>query len=315
MAVKTEFTPDDFAEILSQYDVGIYLDSEAIQQGTVQTNFFLETTKGKFVFRYYENRTKESVLFESHLLSFLVKQGFPCASQIESTTGSCVNIYRHKPYALFEFVDGQPVENPTDHHKQQLIETAAQLQKLTADYYSPYTEYRWNYSPELCQTLAQAAAKQLNNKDANNKLAWLTDQLAMLELPASLPKGVCHCDFHFSNILFKRDELVALLDFDDANYTFSQFDLIGMIEYWACPYPANTPDMACAQKIAQAYEQYRPLVASEQNHLYDVYKLSILFDCIWCFARGSSEDFYEKRKIAALANLGRQNFCQQLFPN
>ena len=315
MATKTEFTPDDFREILSQYDLGSYLCSEAIQQGTVQTNFFVETTEGRFVFRYYENRTKESALFESHLLSFLVKQGFPCASQLESITGDCVNIFRHKPFTLFEFIDGQPIEHPSAHYKQKLIETAARLQNLTVDYHSPYTEYRWNYSPELCQTLAEAAAKKLNNKDAKNKLAWLTDQLAMLELPPSLPKGICHCDFHFSNILFKGNKLVALLDFDDANYTFLQFDLIGMIEYWACTYPAFSPDMAHAQAIVRAYEQHRPLAASEQQHLYDVYKLSILFDCIWSFARGSSEDFYEKRKIDALTNLGKQNFCQELFQN
>lgn len=314
MAIKTKFTPDDFREILSQYDLGIYLYSEAIQQGTVQTNFFLETTKGKFVLRYYENRAKESVLFESHLLSFLVKHGFPCSSQIENIEGSCVNLYRHKPYALFAFMEGQPIENPTDQHKQQLIEKAAQLQKLTMGYYSPYTAHRWNYSPELCQTLAQAAAKRINNREAYSKLAWLTEQLTMLDLPQSIPKGICHCDFHFSNILFKDDELVALLDFDDANYTFLQFDLIGMIEYWACSYPANTPDMVRAHKIVQAYEQYRPLAASEQKHLYDVYKLSILFDCIWSFARGSSEDFYEKRKIDALTSLGRQRFFEELFP-
>lgn len=40
MAVKTLFTHNDFVNILSQYDLGAYTQSEAIQQGTVQTNFF-----------------------------------------------------------------------------------------------------------------------------------------------------------------------------------------------------------------------------------------------------------------------------------
>ncbi len=50
MAVKTPFTQQDFASILSQYDLGTYTQSEAVRQGTVQTNFFIQTTQGKFVF-------------------------------------------------------------------------------------------------------------------------------------------------------------------------------------------------------------------------------------------------------------------------
>ena len=50
MAVKTPFTPDDFVAILSQYDLGDYAHSEAIQRGTVQTNYCIRTTQGRFVF-------------------------------------------------------------------------------------------------------------------------------------------------------------------------------------------------------------------------------------------------------------------------
>ena len=53
MAVKTPFSPADFVHILAQYDRGAFTQAEPIQQGTVQTNFFITTTQGKFVFRYY----------------------------------------------------------------------------------------------------------------------------------------------------------------------------------------------------------------------------------------------------------------------
>ena len=41
MAVKTPFTHDDFVHIFSLYDLGQYTGSEAAQQGTIQTNFFV----------------------------------------------------------------------------------------------------------------------------------------------------------------------------------------------------------------------------------------------------------------------------------
>ena len=72
-------------------------------------------------------------------------------------------------------------------------------------------------------------------------------------------------------------------------------------------------DATKARSIVQEYMKHRPLTPIEQQHVYDVYKLSILFDCVWYFGRGAANDFREKRKIDALTNLGRQEFFDELF--
>jgi Ser/Thr protein kinase RdoA (MazF antagonist) len=167
----------------------------------------------------------------------------------------------------------------------------------------------------VCRTLAQAEAEKINTKSAREKFAWLAHQLTTLDLPLSLPRGICHGDFHFSNILFQGDEFVALLDFDDANYTFLQFDLVGLIEYWAWPHTIDVLDLTRARSVVQEYMKHRPLPSIEQHHLYDVYQLSILFDCVWYFNRGIANDFKEKSKIEALQSLGRQRFFEELFHN
>ncbi len=313
MAVNTPFKSTDFVNILSLYNLGKYTRSDAIQQGTVQTNFFIQTTQGKFVFRYYENRSKESVLFESNLLEYLAKRHYPCPSQFKNTQDTYVGMYRNKPYIIFEFIEGRHIEHPSAHHKQQLVQKAAELQKLTKDFFSRYTPHRWNYDPELCLTLARVEATSHNTKSAQEKFAWLAHELSTLDLPPSLPKGICHCDFHFSNILFQEDEFVALIDFDDANYTFLQFDLVVLIDYWAWPHTADIFDVTKARSIVQEYMKHRPLTPIEQKHLYDVNKLSILFDCVWYFRRGAGNDFLEKKKIDTLSNLGRQKFFNELF--
>ncbi len=313
MVVKTALTHDEFVKILSLYDLGAFTQSEAIQQGTIQTNYVIQTTQGKFVLRYYENRSKESVLFESDLLAYLTERHYPSPTQVKNTQGAYVGMYRHKPYVIFEFIEGQPIEHPTAHHWQQLVQKAAELQRLTQDFRSRYTPHRWNYDSDLCRTLARAEATRINTKSARDKLAWLARELTTLDLPSSLPKGICHCDFHFSNVLFQGDELAALLDFDDANYTFLQFDLVGLIEYWAWPHTLDILDVAKARGVVQEYMRHRPFPLIEQQHLYDVYKLSILFDCVWYFGRGSADDFKEKRKIEALNSLGRQKFFDALF--
>ncbi|MGV7222762.1 MAG: phosphotransferase, partial [Nitrospinales bacterium] len=224
-----------------------------------------------------------------------------------------IGTYHDKPFIIFEFVEGQFIEFPNEAHWIQLIKMAAELQNLTLDFQSDFTKYRWNYSPALCSDLANKQAREIKNKDAYDKLKWLENELLTLNLPTSIPKGICHCDFHYSNMLFRDDELVTVLDFDDANFTFLQFDLVGLIEYQAWPNDQDNINYLKAHEVLQEYMKHRPLLHIEQIHLYDVYKLSILLDCVWYFNRGNYSDFREKRKIEALNCLGRNKFYRKLF--
>jgi len=313
MAVKTQFSNRDFNQILSRYELGTYTHSEPISQGTVQTNYFLHSTRGKFVFRYYENRPKKSVYFESDLLVYLTEHQYPCPTPYQNRQGAIVGIYQDKPYMIMEYIDGKHINHPAVHHKKQLIQKVAELQILTRDYHPRYLEYRWNYDIDLCRKLACAEADKIDTGDARQKYHWLENQLAVLELPDSLPKGICHCDFHFSNALFKGDQFAGLIDFDDANYTYLIFDLVCLIDSWAWPAQSNNLDLMQAREILEEYTKHRPLSAIEQRHIFDVHKLSIFFDNVWYFGRGRANDFYEKRKIKFMNNLGWKKYTDELF--
>ena len=323
MAVKTTFTEQALSEILSGYDLGEFQNARPISAGTVQTNYCVQTTRGKFVFRYYENRSKKSAAFECKLMQYLRDRNYPCPTPFRNKKRDYVGLYGEKPFALFEFIEGQHLDQPTPAQTKQLIQKVAELQNLTQGYKPPYLRYRWNYSAALCRDLAQKTAQTLGTPNASAKLAWLMAELAALSLPRTLPKGICHCDFHFSNILFRDGEFAALIDFDDANYTFLTYDLISLINPFIASFEwdtweqfapgAEVFDFAQARSVLNEYTRHRPLSPIEKKHLFDVYKLSILFDCIWYFERGEVGDFYERRKLDALNRLGREGFYQQLF--
>ena len=310
MTVKTRFSSQDLERLLSHYNLGSLTHVEPITQGTVQTNYWIETTQGKYVFRYYENRARESVLFESELLTYLKACQYPSPAPMPDQHGTVVGTCLDKPFIIFEFVEGQPVEYPTQAHQSQLIQKVAELHTLTRGYQPQYLAHRLNYDIPHCRQLAALEAEKIGKRDARAKFTWLDAQLAALDLPDRLPKGICHCDFHFSNVLFQDDRFVGLIDFDDANYTYLLFDLVSLVDSWAWPFQSERLDLAQARAIVQAYHAYRPLSAVEQWHIFDVHKLSVLFDCIWFFARGTAEDFYEKRKINFLNNLGREQYAQ-----
>lgn len=323
MAVKTIFTKNEIKKIISNYNLDNLVNFSPIIKGTVQTNFMIKTIKGKFVLRYYENRSKNSVLFEINLINYLKKNKFPCPALIPNKSNNFIGIFKNKPYVLFEFIEGKHIEKPNKKQKTQLICKIAELQNLTKDYIPLYKKYRWNYNIKLCKTLAKKEVKKINTKNAREKLKWFKIELKKIIIPKSLPKGICHCDFHFSNVLFKNGEFTALIDFDDANYTYLCWDIMALIEPFVPSFNwdswnkfkinENLFDFSQAKKQVQEYNYHRSLSNEEKLYLFDVYKLGILFDCIWYFKRGDANNFYEKRKIEALNKLGRKGFYNALF--
>ncbi|MCK5026614.1 MAG: homoserine kinase [Nanoarchaeota archaeon] len=323
MAIKTNFTKNEIIKILSNYKLGDLIDFELFTKGTVQTNLLLKTTKGNFMLKYYENRSKNSVLFEINLIRYLKDKKFPCPAILRNKHEKFVDIYNKKPYVIFEFVEGKHIEKPNKEQKKQLIKKVAELQNITKNYRPFYKKYRWNYSVELCKKLARIKAKKINTINSKEKLKWLEMELSKLHLPRSLPKGICHCDFYFSNVLFKDDKFNALIDFDDANYTYSLYDLTCLIEPFVPSFNWNTWDrfkitdkvfnFKETKKVVHEYMRFRQLNNNEKKHLFDVYKLSILIDCVWYFKRGKAKDFYEKRKIDYLNACGRKEFYNKIL--
>lgn len=323
MAIKTNFSSKEIEKILLNYNLGKLVSLKPIINGTVQTNFFLTTTNGRFVFRYYENRSKESVLFEIELLNYLTEKKYPCPTPLINNDEQFIGIYNDKPFVVFSFVEGEHIDNPNESQKKQLIRKVAELHNITNGLKPEMTQYRLNYNVVQCKRLVQEQTEKINTLNADEKQKWYMDQIDRLILPESLPRGVCHCDFHFSNVLYYNDEFNCLIDFDDANYTYLIFDLVNLLEPFKDTFEWNTWDkfgvnenvfdFNKARKVVSEYSKYRKMDEVEKNHLFDVFKFSILIDCIWYFERGDVNDFFEKRKIEYLDHLGREKFYQQLF--
>ena len=323
MAVKTIFSKADFNNILAEYDLGEFRAAIPLTTGAVQTNYRLQTTTGEFVFRYYENRAKKAIFFEIDLIRRLRANKYSCPAAYMNKRGKYVGTYQNKPYVIFEYVEGGHLEQLDKQQSSELVQKVAELHSITKNYRPANTNQRWNYGRKLCRALATAEAKRINSENAREKLRWFKKELRTIKLPKSLPKGVCHGDFHFTNVLFSNGKFKALLDFDDANYTYLIYDLAALISPFVRAFEwdswqqftssDNVFDFHEARLTVAEYMQTRKLSKNEKRHLFDIYKLSIMLDCIWRFERGEAVDFFEKRKIEHLNVLGRKAFRQQLF--
>ncbi len=322
MASKTIFEKSDIQNMVSVYDIGDIIDFCPIESGSVQTNYIIRTSKGKFVLRYYENRNISEVKFEFLLIKKLMENSFPCAPYILSKSGE-IPIYKTKPYMMFNFIEGVHIENLNECQRDNLIELIAELGIITQNLNPNYYDSRISYNKETLKNLANKRADKLNIPQLYEKLRWLNIEADALDLPESLTMGICHCDYCYTNILYVGDEIKALLDFDDANYTYSFFDIVSFINFFSRRFTHQTwntydinediLDFREAREIIKIFEKKRHIPYTDKKHFFDILKLGILFDCVWYFERGLTDDFFEKRKIDALNKIGREKFFEKLF--
>lgn len=313
MAVQSGFSLHTIRRILSEYDLSPLTSIARIEAGTTQTNIVLETADQKYIFRYYETRSRHSVEFESHILLCLAQYEFPCPRQVANIHGEYIGEYRQNPFILYHYIEGHTIHQPNDVQRRQLIHRIAQFNAAMQDYAPISVDSRIHYIPSQCQVLAQEAAQIIDTPMAYEKLKWFNHQVQQLDLPHTLTKSINHCDVHFDNLLYQGNELVALLDFDKANYTYLTYDLATLLDLFAWPYGKDAMNLAQAKAVMDEYLQHHQLSALDRHHLYDVHKLAILMDCIWYFDRGGSTNFYEKRKLEYLRNLTREQYNHALF--
>lgn len=310
MTVKTIFSKKDFDKILLNYNLESYKDFKPFKLGAVQTNLLLITTKGKYVLRYYESRSKNYALFEACLLNYLVQHSYPCPAPIENIKGKFVGLFRNKPLAIFEFMKGTHSKSASKGRK--VARALGKLHQITIGYKPKYHQSRDTYDPKSCLKYAVVNLKKIKSKSlAKKRMDWLRAELKKLQLPKALPRGVCHCDTHPSNFLYKKGKLSAVLDFDDASYIYLLYDLANLIYFWAWPHKKKLLYKK-VKELLKEYSKYRKLNELEREHLYDFLKMVIFMSIGW-FIHVEDDFISEKRKIDFLNSIGRENFYNKIF--
>ena len=81
MAVFTEISNAQLDELLSHYDIGQARSLKGIASGIENSNFYLDTDKGKYVLTIFERLNKDQLPYYLELTSHLGKKGLAVRNQ------------------------------------------------------------------------------------------------------------------------------------------------------------------------------------------------------------------------------------------
>ena len=116
MSVYTPVTAEELEAWLGRYAVGTLVEQAPIAAGIENTNFFVTTTKGRYVLTLYERLPADELPFYLNLMAHLARAGVECPAPEPDRTGALFSMLNGKPAGLVTRVDGVPMPSPDVPH-------------------------------------------------------------------------------------------------------------------------------------------------------------------------------------------------------
>ncbi len=207
MSVYTTVTEAQLRDYLTQFDAGELIAFEGISAGIENTNYFVDTSCGRYVLTLFEQHSIETLGYFLKLMAWLSEAGVPTAHPLAGKDGQYLRLLCGKPASLVQRLRGKSVEVATVEHCSVMGQALAQFHlggRGFAQQRSNDRDLDWMQSMRV-KVASLADAETLAFIDAE-----LSAQQAVHV--ASLPNGVIHADLFLDNALFDGELLTGIID-------------------------------------------------------------------------------------------------------
>lgn len=258
MAVFTTVGMHELAPWLEQFDLGSAQRLEGIPSGIENTNYFLDTDRGRYVLTIFEKLTAVELPFHLGLMDHLARAGLPCPSPAATRSGALFHPLKGKPASVVTRLAGRSAMQPGPGHCRAMGAMTARLHLAAADYPptqdNPRGPHWWTVTAPQVMPFLPADEQALLRDELATQFAHRLDPL---------PRGVVHADLFRDNVLFEDERIGGVIDFYFAGADIWLFDLAVVVNDWAIDAEGRI-DAARADALLAAYRALRPLSGAER---------------------------------------------------
>jgi homoserine kinase type II len=272
MARYTKLQRKDVQEIIRFYGLTIK-NFKAIEGGAENSSYLLRSEHGSYILTVFNGKEWTDVIRLGKLLNYLDENKFKTTKLVPRLDGANVTNFQHMPVMIKSYIRGKIHENLTEVMLRQTGEALARLHEIPPPDDLPLTH------PYGRQLFSKVIGKGI---DLDYE-SWLANKQRYLkeQLPKSLPRGLIHGDLFHDNILFKGNELQAIIDFEDACNYYLVFD-IGMGILGQCT-DGITVSLEKAKEFVAGYQQVRPLEKMGRENLQIFVEYAAIATSYWRF--------------------------------
>ena len=266
MAVFTEVSFDAAARLIGTLGIGELQGLKPCAGGIENTNYFIDTSHGRYVLTLFERLSAAELPFYLQLMKHLADRGLPVPGPHADHRGELLFTLNGKPAAVVDRLRG-------GHHLAPGADDCASVGKMLAGLHLGAAGLGleqpnlrglawWRQTvPEVLPHLEPTLATLLLDE-----LAFQV-QIASSPAYAALPRGVIHGDLFRDNVMFDGAALTGVFDFYFAGVDALLFDIAVAVNDWCIDLASGRLDEDRADALVAGYQSVRRLDGSEHRLL------------------------------------------------
>lgn len=265
MAVYTVVTAADLSAFLTRYDVGAAESFKGIAEGVQNSNYLLETTRGRFILTLYEHLVDLDALpWFLALTTHLADKGLPVPRPIVARDGAALQTLNGRPAALIEFVPGVSVTDPDAPEAEACGAALGRLHVAVADF-GPARDN--DLGQAHWPAMAARCGAGVAGIDAALPELIARGVAATRDWPAALPRATVHSDLFPDNVLMLSGRVTGLIDFYFACTDLIAYDYAVTHAAWCFSGDGKIYHADRAAALAAGYATTRGLSGEEISAL------------------------------------------------
>ncbi|MCK5917699.1 MAG: homoserine kinase [Cocleimonas sp.] len=279
MSVYTTVSSTELKQFLALYDIGELIAFNGITAGMENTNYFLDTTQGRYILTLYEAYSVEELPFFLGLMQHLSAHQVETVTPVVDRQGQLLNQLCQKPAAIVERLAGEALaqSDVTIEHCRLMGDALARFHLAGESYHLYRANERNN---DFSSGITTALLASLNQQD---------QQLLQQELEFqqtidwdALPSGITHSDLFCDNSMFAHvDNKIVLSGIIDLYFSCHDayiYDLAVVANDWcfSSEQGNNHLDVSRWMALLSAYNKVRALQKNEKKAWTAMLRISAL---------------------------------------
>ncbi len=264
MGVFTRLSDRDVSRLATEFDLGRVTAHRTIAAGTINSNFCVDTTTGRWFVRVNEGKSEDDVAWEARLVEALAAGGVP--TPVPRTARDGRRYAAHAGLGGTKWVSAFPW-TPGHHLAPDEVtpETAHRLGDALATLHAVGLELPPAWRRTSIYDHAHLVARFASFEGSTDPvlapaIAVIRDELAGLEAARATreaaTRGIIHGDLFRDNVLWDGGAVAAILDFEQASGGSLAYDLAVCLNDW-CWAPRGTAGAFQRELVAALCTGYR----------------------------------------------------------
>lgn len=274
MAVYTKISAAEITEHLKKYDLGELVALKEIMDGIDNSNFILETKKGKFILTIFESRIdKNDLPFFVNFKLHLSQKGIYCPAPILDKQGSVITELKEKKSVIVTFLDGKSLKPRSDGYYDSITSSHCfEVGQILARLHLAAQDFRMSRHNDLGVMGFGPLFKKFENLLEGYQKNLHSEVLQNIDLVQSswnddLPGCATHLDLFPDNVFFNDlGKASGVIDFYFAANELMVYDFAIAVNAW-CFDENNNFDEEKFSEMLRGYELIRNFSAVEKDFL------------------------------------------------